>query len=108
MGNDKDNKKQQAFVFGPSGEPCRQTGEQKAPRGILVVLEGAAAGKIPAEIAIWSVFIIFAASTAVLFVKTANTTGITPFNRFEDALSEITRAITMRLSSKRGSAATAQ
>jgi hypothetical protein len=73
-------------------------------KGLEFTTKGAAAGKIPAEISIWSVFIIFAALTIMLFYKTANATGVTPFNRFEDWLDTVGRAISMRFSSKRGAA----
>lgn len=106
------------FFAAPLGITSPRSGRFAGPAvGLLGILayqkaleftgKGATAGKIPAEASIWAAFLFFAVLTAILFVKTANTTGITPFNRFEDALSDFTRAITLRLSSKRGSATTA-
>ena len=66
--------------------------------------KGAAAGKIPAEPAVWGVFVLFTVLAILLFVKTANTTGLTPFNKFEDALSSVTRVVTSRFSHKRDAA----
>ena len=74
-------------------------------KGLEFTGKGAAAGKIPAVLSIWTVFFIFAAATIILFVRTADTTGVTPFNRFEDALSDFARAIGMRLLPKRRTAA---
>ena len=76
-------------------------------KGLEFTGKGAAAGKIPAEISIWLVFVIFAALTMWLFARTASTTGHTPFNRFEDALADLSHAISMRLSSKHGKPAAA-
>jgi len=106
------------FFAAPLGVTSPRSGRIAGPAaGLLGILayqktlefigKGATAGKIPAALSIWAVYFVFAGLTAWLFVRTANTTGITPFNRFEDALSDITRAITMRLSSKRGSATAA-
>lgn len=76
-------------------------------KGLEFTGKGAAAGKIPAELSIWLVFVIFAGLTMWLFVATSNTTGLTPFNKFEDALAQLGRAISMRLSSKQRKAAAA-
>jgi lipopolysaccharide export system permease protein len=76
-------------------------------KGLEFTGKGAAAGKIPAELSIWLVFVIFAGLTMWLFVSTSNTTGLTPFNKFEDALAQLGRAISMRLSSKQRKAAAA-
>jgi lipopolysaccharide export system permease protein len=66
--------------------------------------KGAAAGKIPAATSIWLVFIAFAALTALLFWSTSRSTGMTPFNKFENLLADITHTISMKLTSKRGTA----
>jgi lipopolysaccharide export system permease protein len=101
------------FFGAPLGITSPRSGRFAGPAvGLLGILayqkaleftaKAAAAGKIPAEISIWLVFVIFSALTMLLFVRTANTTGHTPFNRFEDALGDLGRAISMRFSSKRG------
>ena len=66
--------------------------------------KGAAAGKIPAATSIWLVFIAFALLTTLLFWSTSRSTGMTPFNKFENALADITHTISMKLTSKRGAA----
>jgi lipopolysaccharide export system permease protein len=66
--------------------------------------KGAAAGKIPAAVSIWAVYVIFAALTALLFWRTARSTGMTPFNVFENALADLTRSISIRLTAKRAAA----
>ena len=66
--------------------------------------KGAAAGKIPAAASIWTVFIVFAGLTALLFWRTSKSTGITPFNKFENALAELTRTISIKLTAKRAEA----
>ncbi len=63
--------------------------------------KGAAAGKIPAALSIWCVFIVFAGLTALLFWRTSRSTGITPFNAFENALADLGRAVTIRLTPRR-------
>jgi hypothetical protein len=37
-------------------------------------------------------------------VSTARSTGVTPFNRFENALADLARAATLRFTARRGAA----
>jgi lipopolysaccharide export system permease protein len=103
------------FFGAPLGITSPRSGRYAGPTvGLLGILayqktlefttKGAAAGKIPAEISIWGVFIVFAVLTWLLFQKTANATGVTPFNKFEEGLLSVMRSISLRLTHKRGPA----
>ncbi len=66
--------------------------------------KGAAAGNIPAALSIWAVFFVFTALTLLLFWRTSGSTGMTPFNKFENALADIGHQVRLRLTARRAAA----